>query len=253
MSMPTMLGKKVVITGGTNGIGRAIAILFAKEGSDIVIVGTNEERGREVINSMIECQIDDSQNFIFNSVDVSNNGEVESFSKNILSKWGFVDILINCAGITRDKLFITMKEEDWDIVMDTNLKSVYNVVCKFLRTMIKRRYGKIINISSVVGVIGNAGQVNYAASKAGMIGMTRALAVELASRNICVNCIAPGFIDSEMTKKLSDEQKNKILERVPLGRFGSLDDIANVALFLASKSSDYITGQVLIVDGGLTS
>ena len=169
----------------------------------------------------------------------------------LIESWGGVDILVNCAGITRDKLFMKMGEDDWDQVIETNLKSVYNLSHALVRPMMKARHGKIINVTSVIGLTGNPGQVNYAASKLGMVGFTRSLAKELASRNINVNCIAPGFFETPMTNVLTDEQKEEILRKVPMGRLGNPKEIAHAAVFLASNMSDYITGQVLTVDGGM--
>lgn len=251
--MRRLQDKKAVVTGGTRGIGKAIALTFAEHGASVAIVGTNPERGKEVIEEMEKVRIFPTQVFQFKKVDVSNFSEVEMFANQLLGEWQAVDILVNCAGITRDKLLMRMKEEDWDLVIDTNLKSVYNTINAFIRDMMKKRYGRIINISSVVGIMGNPGQANYAASKAGMIGMTRSLAKEFASREISVNCIAPGFIDTDMTEKLTEEQKQGILKQVPMGRLGSGREIANAALFLASDESKYITGQVLTVDGGMTA
>lgn len=251
--MKRLVGKKVVVTGGTRGIGRAIAERFAEHGASVAIVGTNEERGKEALAALEALRIDAGQVFQFNKVDIASFAEVEAFANQLLESWQAVDILVNCAGITRDMLIMRMKEEDWDLVIDTNLKSVYNTINMFIRSMMKQRYGKIINISSVVGLMGNPGQANYAASKAGMIGMTKSLAKEVATRGICINCIAPGFIETDMTSKLTEEQKQQILKQVPMGRLGSGREIANAALFLASDESQYITGQVLTVDGGLTA
>ena len=184
-------------------------------------------------------------------VNVSEKLTVETAIQQLLTKWGQIDILVNNAGITRDGLLMRMTEEDWDQVIDVNLKSVYNTCQALVRSMIKAKSGKIINISSVVGLTGNAGQANYAASKSGMIGFTKALALELATRNICVNCIAPGFIQTRMTEALTDGQKEGILKKIPMGRMGDPQDIANAAVYLASNLSDYITGQVLTVDGGM--
>ena len=187
----------------------------------------------------------------FETVDVSNKAEVNEALDRLLGTWGGVDILVNCAGITRDKLFMRMEEDDWDQVIDTNLKSVYNLCHSLVRPMMKRRSGKIINVSSVIGLTGNPGQVNYAASKLGMVGFTRSLAKELAPRNINVNCIAPGFFETPMTDSLTEEQKEKIINKVPMGRLGDPIEIAHAAVFLASEKSNYITGQVLTVDGGM--
>ncbi len=249
--MKRLENKKVIITGGTRGIGRSIVERFAEEGASVAFLGTNKERGQEVLTCLEEKK-QEGQAFLFRTIDVASTEEVRSFIEEVLSLWGEVDILVNCAGITRDKLLLRMEEEDWDRVIDTNLKSVYNTSQALLRSMMKKRSGKIINITSVIGFMGNPGQANYGASKAGVIGFTRSLAKEVASRNIQINCIAPGFIGTDMTHQLSEEQKKSILANVPMGRLGCPKEIASAAVFLASRESDYITGQVLTVDGGLT-
>ena len=249
--MKRLQNKKVIVTGGTRGIGRSIVDSFADEGASIAFLGTNKERGEEVLRGLEERR-EEGQSFLFRTVDVANTSQVRGFIEDTLSLWGEVDILVNCAGITRDKLLLRMEEEDWDRVIDTNLKSVYNTSQAVVRSMMKKRSGKIINVTSVIGFMGNPGQSNYGASKAGVIGFTKSLAREVALRNIQVNCIAPGFIETDMTSQLSEEQKKNILTKVPMGRLGSSKEIASAALFLASSESDYITGQVLTVDGGLT-
>jgi 3-oxoacyl-[acyl-carrier protein] reductase len=245
------LGKTALITGGTAGIGRAIALAFAKQGANVSIFGTNEERAKDVVKEMELLKIDSQQQFNYFIVDVSRAKDVERSVNQLLSDWSKVDILVNNAGITRDGLLVRMTEEDWDIVVDVNLKSVYNTCRALARSMMKERTGKIINITSVVGLMGNAGQVNYSASKAGMIGFTKSLAKELASRNICVNCVAPGYIQTQMTQGLSDKVKESIVSMVPLSRMGQPDEVAHAVLFLASDLANYITGQVLTVDGGM--
>lgn len=244
--MNILSGQKAIVTGGTAGIGEAIAIAFAKAGAEVVIFGTNEERGQKVVDQINK----DSKGF-FIKVDVSNTKDVEQAIKGAGEKLGSIDILVNNAGITRDGLLMAMKEEDWDLVLDVNLKSCYNTSRAVIRPMMRARKGKIINISSVVGLIGNPGQVNYCAAKAGMIGLTKALAKEVASRGIQVNCIAPGFIRTSMTDALTEAQKQDIQTRIPLGRMGEPEEIAAAALFLASPHADYITGQTLTVDGGM--
>jgi 3-oxoacyl-[acyl-carrier protein] reductase len=251
--MRRLEGKKAIITGGTRGIGKAVAILFAEHGADIAIFGTSEERGNDIVKTLYDRQVIPTQKFVFYKVDVSNYKEVNENTSKVLAEFENVDILVNSAGITRDKLLMKMEEEDWDTVLDVNLKSVYNMSHILVRPMMKRRYGRIINITSVIGLTGNPGQSNYAASKSGMIGFTKSLSKEVASRNIAINCIAPGFIDTDMTNELTDVQKEMILKQVPMGRLGSAKEIANAALFLASDEANYITGQVLIVDGGMTA
>lgn len=249
--MQLLQAKKAIITGGTAGIGKEIALVFAKHGADVAIFGTNMERAVQMVEELKAVQCRPEQSFEALVVNVSEKKCVEDAVQSLLSRWGQIDILVNNAGITRDGLLMKMSEEDWDAVLDVNLKSVYNTCQALVRPMLKAKAGKIINISSVVGLTGNAGQVNYAASKSGMIGFTKALAQELASRNICVNCIAPGFITTRMTDVLTDAQKEGLLKKIPMGRMGSPNDIAQAVVFLASSLSDYITGQVITVDGGM--
>jgi 3-oxoacyl-[acyl-carrier protein] reductase len=236
-----------LVTGATAGIGRAIAMKLGEHGANVAVIGTNEERGNEVVKELQEK----GAKAQFFQVDVAQSAAVDEVVKKVEEQVGPVDILVNNAGITRDQLLIKMNEEDWDLVMETNVKSCYNFCRALARPMIKRRQGKIVNISSVVGLTGNAGQVNYASSKAAMLGLTKALAKELASRNIRVNCVAPGFIDTRMTEGLQEAQKQKILSEIPLGRMGHPDDVANLVLFLVSDLANYITGQVIPVDGGM--
>jgi 3-oxoacyl-[acyl-carrier protein] reductase len=244
-------GKKALITGGSAGIGEAMALRFVQEGAHVAILGTNSERLNQVLAKMAEMKVHGDQKFLALIANVSSKESIDTTVEQVLSSFGGVDILVNNAGITRDGLLMKMKEEDWDSVIDTNLKSVYNLCSTLIRTMMKARAGKIINISSVVGLTGNPGQTNYAASKAGMIGFTKALALEVASRNIQVNCIAPGYIKTRMTDALTQDQQQLVLNKVPLGRMGNPEDIANAACFLASHMSDYVTGQTLVVDGGM--
>jgi len=241
-------GKKAIVTGGTAGIGKAIALKFAQQGADVAIFGTNHERGQKVVTEIEETT---GQKALFVAVDVSNTEKVQEAVNLVLEKFGTVDILVNNAGIVRDGLLLRMSEGDWDRVIDVNLKSVYNTSKAVVRTMMKARTGRIINISSVIGLTGNAGQVNYAASKSGIIGGTKSLAKELASRNIFVNCIAPGFIETEMTAKLDEATVDGWRKAIPLKRGGTPEDIANACVFLASDMSAYITGQTLNVDGGM--
>lgn len=236
--------KVALVTGGTAGIGKAIAVAFAEQGAKVAILGTQAERGAEAAREI-------GQGSVFYQTDVSNYEEVQQRVKEIQDHLGLVNILVNNAGITRDQLLMKMSEKEWDQVMDINIKSCYNLSHACVRPMLKSRSGKIINISSVVGLTGNAGQVNYSASKAAMVGFTKALAKELASRNIHVNCIAPGFIDTRMTESLTESQKAMTLAQIPFGRMGKPEDIAHAALFLASPLSDYVTGTVIPVDGGM--
>lgn len=246
--MEGIKGKVAVITGAAKGIGRAIALRLAKEGADIVInYRTNSDSLSELV-SEIES---------FGSKVITVRGDVSVFedAKNIMKKavetFGTVDILVNNAGITRDGLILRMKEEDFDKVIEVNLKGAFNCIRHVSPIMVKKRSGKIINISSVVGITGNSGQVNYSAAKAGIIGVTKSVARELGSRGINVNAVAPGFIKTSMTEALSDKLKENTLNSIPLKRFGTVDDVASVVAFLASKDSDYITGQVINIDGGM--
>jgi 3-oxoacyl-[acyl-carrier protein] reductase len=238
--------KSVIVTGGTAGIGKACALAFASHGAKVCLFGRNQQRGEEVVSSIK----DKSGEALFIQVDVSNTKQVEAAVSQVVEEFGGVDIVVNNAGITKDGLLMRMSEQDWDSVMTVNVKSCYNVSKVASRLMMRSKYGKIINMSSIVGLAGNPGQTNYAASKAAVIGFTKALARELASRNICVNCIAPGFIKTTMTDAMTEKQKDAILSSIPLGRIGEPEDIANMALFLASPLSDYVTGQVFTVDGG---
>lgn len=249
--MQMLKGKVALITGGTAGIGKAIACLYAQNGADVIILGTNPERSEQAVQEIEACKADAGQKVASFLVNVSKSKEVDEVVEKILKDWGKIDILVNNAGITRDNLLMKMSEEDWDQVMDVNLKSVYNTCRALSRPMMKARAGVIINISSVIGLTGNAGQINYAASKSGMIGFTKSLAKELASRGIRANCVAPGYIETQMTEVLPPPVKEAILTKIPLSRIGKPRDIANAALFLASDQASYITGQVLTVDGGM--
>jgi 3-oxoacyl-[acyl-carrier protein] reductase len=248
---PLLKEKVALVTGGTAGIGKEIALTFARQGAHVIIFGTNLERAKQVVDEMQTQRAFPEQKFSFQIVDVASKREVERAIEELLSHFGKIDVLVNNAGVTRDALLMKMSEEDWDHVLAVNLKSVYNICQALIRPMIKARVGKIINISSVVGLTGNAGQVNYAASKSGIIGFTKALAQEVASRGICVNCIAPGFIQTRMTDVLSEVQKEGLMKKIPMNRLGQPQDIAHAALFLACHLSDYITGQVITVDGGM--
>jgi len=237
--------RTAIITGGTAGIGKAIARMFAEEGARVAIFGRNAERGAKTVEEINRLLGEDRT--LFYQVDVSRAHAVEQAVKSVLEIFKIVDVLVNNAGVNRDQLLIRMTEADWDDVMAINVKSCYHTCRAVVRSMMKARRGKIINLSSVVGLVGNAGQANYAASKAAIIGFTKALAKELASRNICVNCIAPGFIETEMTEGMGKE----ILSMIPFKRMGAPEDIAKGALFLASSLSDYMTGQVITIDGGM--
>ena len=240
--------KIVLITGASRGIGKEIAIRLAKEGANIAITYTsNKEKALAVVEEIKANGV----NAIAIKANVVNNHEVLNMVKRVEEELGTIDILVNNAGVTKDNLLIRMSEEDWDLVLDVNLKGVFLCTKAVARAMMKKRYGKIINISSIVGVNGNAGQGNYSASKAGVIGFTKSIAKELASRGIRVNAIAPGFIETDMTNILKEEIKKEMIESIPLNSLGKPKDIANLAVFLASEESDYITGQVIKVDGGM--
>lgn len=244
-------GKSALITGGTAGIGKAIALLFAEQGADVAIVGTNKERAESVLQEIAAKKRTPEQKVSYLLIDVSKSKEVNEAIEKLLGEFGKIDILVNNAGITRDNLLMKMSEEDWDRVLEVNLKSVYNTCRSLSRPMMKNKAGSIINITSIIGLTGNAGQVNYAASKSGMIGFTKSLAKELASRGIRANCIAPGYIETQMTEGLPPGIKEAILGKVPLSRIGQPKDIAHLVLFLASDLASYITGQVIAVDGGM--
>lgn len=243
-----MREKIAVVTGASRGIGRAIALRLAKEGAFVILnFNGSEERAREVV-AEIEAAGGKAEAI---RCDVSDFHGAEAFFAEIIKKYGRVDILINNAGITRDGLLMRMSEEDFDRVIAINLKGAFNCIRHVSRQMIKQRSGRIVNISSVSGVMGNAGQANYCASKAGIIGLTKSAARELSARGITVNAVAPGFIDTEMTRVLSDQVKEHAVGQIPLGHFGRPEDIAEAVAFLASDRAGYITGQVLSVDGGM--
>ena len=237
-----------VVTGGARGIGRAIAMTLAAHGADVVISDVNMEAAQKTAD---DIETTTGRRSLAVTVDVSQSDSVENMVKQTLDAFGHIDILINNAGITRDGLLMRMKDSDWDLVMEINLKGTFLSTKAVLRPMMKQRSGRIINISSVVGIMGNAGQANYAASKAGVIGLTKSTAKEVAPRGITVNAVAPGFIATDMTDKLSDEVKANFLASIPLGRAGSAEDVAQTVLFLASPQASYITGQVIHIDGGM--
>ncbi|MDE6209811.1 MAG: 3-oxoacyl-[acyl-carrier-protein] reductase [Lachnospiraceae bacterium] len=241
-------GKVAVVTGASRGIGKTIALELAGRGAKIVVNYNGSRDKALAVKEEIEKIGGSAEIYQCN---VSEYDKCEEFIKAIISSFGRIDILVNNAGITRDGLLMKMSEEDFDKVIDTNLKGAFNTIRFASRQMIKQRYGRIINMSSVVGISGNAGQVNYAASKAGVIGLTKATAKELASRGVTVNAIAPGFIETEMTDVLSEDVKESIIKQIPLERFGKTIDIAKTVAFLASEDANYITGQVIQVDGGM--
>lgn len=240
--------KVALITGGSRGIGKAIAKLFAKNGYNIVVNYVSDNTDIEKIRKDLETNNND---VLIVKSDVSNFDSSKELVKNAIDRFGRIDVLVNNAGITKDNLIMRMKQEDFDKVIDINLKGTFNVTKNVISYMMKQKNGRIVNISSVVGVSGNAGQCNYAASKAGIIGFTKSLAKELASRNILANCIAPGFIDTDMTSVLSDSIKENINNQIPLKRMGTKEEVAKAVYFLGSEDNTYITGQVLNIDGGM--
>jgi len=246
--MMTLEGKTALVTGASRGIGRAIAIALAEAGADVAVNYAGSEQAAEEVVRHIESL---GRSAIKVQADVSSSSQVEQMVGQVLERFGKLDILVNNAGITRDNLIMRMKEEEFDQVINTNLKGVFNCIKAVTRPMMKQRSGKIINISSVVGALGNAGQANYAAAKAGVIGLTKAAARELASRGITVNAVAPGFIVTDMTDKLPEETRRQLLAQIPLARFGQTEEIARVVCFLASDGAAYMTGQTLFVDGGM--
>jgi 3-oxoacyl-[acyl-carrier protein] reductase len=245
--MSQLANQIAVVTGAGRGIGRAIALKFAAEGADVVCVSRTQENSDKVAAEVRAL----GRKAWAHAVDVSDSAAVSAAAEKILAEAGRVDILVNNAGVTRDGLLMRMSDADWDTVLDTNLKGAFLFTKAFTRAFLKQRSGRIINVASVIGLIGNAGQANYAASKAGLIGFTQSVARELASRGITANALAPGFIETDMTAALSAEMKAELLKKIPLNTLGQAEDIAHAALFLASPASRYITGQVLTVDGGM--
>jgi len=239
--------KVVLVTGSAQGIGREIALAFAREGADVVISDINLEKAMQTSREIEGI----GRRSLAVELNVTDYTKVEEALNKILDKFTKVDILVNNAGITKDNLTLRMSDADWDTVIAVNLKGTFNTTKAISRVMMKQRRGKIINIASIIGIIGNAGQANYAASKAGIIALTKTTAKEFASRNLNINAVAPGFIQTEMTARLPEEVKQKMLAMIPLNRFGSPADVAGACLFLASEEADYITGQTIVVDGGM--
>lgn len=245
--MIQLSGKSALVTGGGRGIGREIAMVLAKAGANVAICDIDLTTAEATAKDLEALGVKS----LALKADVSKAADIEKMFSDFLAKFSVMDILVNNAGITRDGLIMRMKEEDWDLVLDINLKSAFLCCREACRPMMKARSGRIINIASVVGLMGNAGQANYSASKAGLIGLTKTLAREFASRNINVNAVAPGFIQTAMTDKLSPADKEKLASQIPMQKLGQPIDVANAVLFLASSLSEYVTGQVLTVDGGL--
>ncbi|MGE6631369.1 3-oxoacyl-[acyl-carrier-protein] reductase [Bacillus sp. NPDC077027] len=240
--------KTAIVTGASRGIGRAIAMDLAKNGANVVVnYSGNEAKANEVVDEIKAL----GQKAFALKADVSNAEEVQALMKETVHTFGSIDILVNNAGITRDNLLMRMKENEWDDVININLKGVFNCTKAVTRQMMKQKNGRIINVASVVGICGNPGQANYVAAKAGVIGLTKTTAKELASRNITVNAVAPGFISTDMTDKLAENVQTEMLKQIPLARFGAPEDISSVVMFLASEKAGYITGQTIQVDGGM--
>jgi 3-oxoacyl-[acyl-carrier protein] reductase len=240
-------GQNAFVTGATRGIGRAIALALARTGASVVGTATTDAGAASISQYFKEASLRGEGL----RLDVTDAASIDAAMTATVQRLGDIAILVNNAGITRDNLLVRMKDEEWDTLMETNLKAAYRLSKAVLRGMMKARHGRIINIGSVVGTSGNAGQTNYAAAKAALIGFTKSLAQEVASRNITVNCVAPGFIDTDMTRALGEAQREKLVERIPLGRLGSPDDIAHAVVFLASREAGYITGATLHVNGGM--
>ena len=240
-------GKIVLVTGATRGIGKAIALTLGAAGATVIGTATTESGADNISKMLVDNQILGKGIVL----DVKNNDQIASLGEDIKKDFGSIDILVNNAGITRDNILLRMKEDEWEDIINTNLSSVYKMSKSVLRGMIKKRSGRIISITSVVGAMGNAGQSNYAAAKAGMIGFTKSLAREVGVRGITVNAIAPGFIETDMTDSLPDDQKEALASQIPMGRLGTTDEIAQAVLFLAGDGGSYITGQTLHVNGGM--
>ena len=245
--MSILAGQTALVTGATRGIGKAIALALGQAGARVVGTATRSE-GADSISAYLEAQGIKGRGLV---MDVSDGGSIEAGLKAVTADFGDITVLVNNAGVTRDNLLMRMKEEDWQVVLDTDLTSIFRLSKACLRGMMKARHGRIINISSVVGATGNPGQANYCAAKAGIFGFTKSLAREIGSRNITVNCVAPGFIDTDMTRVLNEEQRKNMLGQIPLQRLGTPEDVAQAVLFLASPAAAYITGETLHINGGM--
>ena len=244
--MFSLQNKIAIVTGASQGIGKTTAELFSKSGAHVVCIARNEEKIKNLATTISR----NGHSASYNSCDISDGDLLQDTIKSVISDYGKIDILINNAGVTRDSLVLRMKNHQWDEVLSTNLKGAFYATKSVLRSMMKNKYGRIINITSIVGLQGNSGQSNYSASKAGLIGFSQSVAKEVASRGITINCIAPGWIETEMTNNLPQDIKSEIIKYIPMGKTGTTKDIAYTALFLASKESKYITGQTITVDGG---
>jgi len=245
--MKELEGKVAIVTGASGGIGQAVAVAMASAGADVVVCGQNQGR----LDATARLIQSSGRKVLSYSMNISQADAVQQMVDDVMAKWSRIDVLVNNAGITRDGLIMRMSEQDWDEVMNVNLKSIFLCTRGVTRVMMKQRSGSIINISSIIGLIGNPGQANYAASKGGIISFTKSVARELASRNIRANAIAPGFIETSMTEKIPENLQKKMLEAIPLGRYGKPENVADLAVFLASDRSSYITGQVISICGGM--
>ena len=244
----SLQGKCALVTGGSRGIGRAVCLELARQGARVAVnYAGNAAAAEETVKA---CQDLGAEAFAIQA-DVADAAACDAMVKEVLARFGRVDILVNNAGVTRDGLMLTMKESDWDTVLDTNLKGAFQCMKAVYRPMMKQKYGRVVNLSSIVGVRGNAGQANYSASKAGLIGLTKSLAKELAARKVTVNAVAPGFIDTDMTAALPEKAREAMLASIPMGRLGQAEDVARAVAFFAGDESAYVTGQVLCVDGGM--
>ncbi|HJC41309.1 MAG TPA: 3-oxoacyl-[acyl-carrier-protein] reductase [Candidatus Intestinimonas pullistercoris] len=244
----SLQGKCALVTGGSRGIGRAVCLELARQGARVAVnYAGNAAAAEETVKA---CQDLGAEAFAIQA-DVADAAACDAMVKEVLARFGRVDILVNNAGVTRDGLMLTMKESDWDTVLDTNLKGAFQCMKAVYRPMMKQKYGRVVNLSSIVGIRGNAGQANYAASKAGLIGLTKSMAKELAARNVTVNAVAPGFIDTDMTAALPEKAREAMLASIPMGRLGQAEDVARAVAFFAGDESAYVTGQVLCVDGGM--
>ncbi len=244
--MFSLHNKVAIVTGASQGIGKTTAKLFSEAGAHVVCVARNEQKIKDLVNIISE----NNNSASYKSCDISDSDLLQDTVKSVINDYGKIDILVNNAGITRDSLVLRMNNSQWDDVLNTNLKGAFFSTKSVLRSMMKNKYGRIINITSIVGLQGNSGQSNYSASKAGLIGFSQSVAKEVASRGITINCIAPGWIETEMTNNLPQDKKSEIIKNIPIGKTGKTEDIAYTALFLASKESNYITGQTITVDGG---